>query len=98
MLKIYLTASLFLIGCAKPDTFRDFPVQTYWNIDMKYNECREFQLMDDENIKWKLVNVHPLEMCDGLFGTKPTETSLLMAWIRDIKKELKDLYKRKCVK
>ena len=79
MLKIYLTASLLLVGCAQPETFREFPAKTYWNIDLKYNECREFKLMDEEKIKWKLVQVHPIAECDGLFGTKPTETSLLIS-------------------
>jgi hypothetical protein len=67
-------------------------------VDISYNQCYKFTLIDTENIKWKLQEIMPLKECDGIFGTKGADSSLMFEWVKEAIAEIKYLYKRKCAK
>jgi len=98
MRKIYLiVASVLIVSCGqRQDQLPELPIDHYYNVDFQFNVCREYQLVDKEKVQFKFVARHPIERCDGVFGTLPAETSLLMNWIETSIAKVKRLANKYC--
>ena len=55
-------------------------------IDTQLNECREYKVVDYENVKIKFVKSHPIDKCNGYYSLPPKEAAELKAWYLKNKK------------
>lgn len=70
--KLSLSLSLLIIvlvniSCEKP------PKVTPFVIDTDLQECREYEVIDQENFIIKFKESHPIEYCNGYWSASPSD-------------------------
>lgn len=77
----------FILGaasCQKDPA--SFPNENLFVVDYKNGVCAEYQLVDRVNVKVKLLQEHPLEVCHGVVGYSRTGFKKVQNWVRDAQK------------
>lgn len=77
----------FILGaasCQKDPA--SFPNENLFVVDYKNDVCAEYQLVDRKNVKVKLLQEHPLEVCHGVVGYSRTGFKKVQNWVRDAQK------------
>lgn len=80
MKRTILILSFCLSACGNPPKFPDVPV---YIADVKNNVCAEYKLVDQINIKFKLVKEHPLDKCQDVVGFNKKGFKTVQNWARD---------------
>lgn len=83
MKRTILIPSLLLAGCGMPS----FPKINLFMVDVHNKVCAEYEIIDQKNLKFKLIAEHGLERCQNVAGFDDQGFPKAKNWIRDIQKK-----------
>lgn len=69
-----------------------FPTKDVWETNIKFDVCRQYEIYDFVNFKFKHVKDWPLNKCNGVFGFSTPDVPMIFDWGYD----MQEYVQKKC--